>query len=196
MAGALHQAGISFGRPDDLMGPDRRFNPKGHFEMHSWWAADNALAQQIQMCHAGLCGHHIDLIARRNAEQPVIWGVKSPFLPWTLPVLLQHLPKDLRIVVMHRRFDAIVASKMRHGNAGTGLAYQAAVHDTACDLSRMYSTCVTASYLPQYHAQFEEIIANPKSEMAALMDFCLDGIEYPAALQSAIDWIEPRLVHA
>lgn len=36
LAGALHQAGISFGDERELIGPHEEFNPKGHFEMASW----------------------------------------------------------------------------------------------------------------------------------------------------------------
>lgn len=196
VAGALHHAGISFGRADDLMGPDRRFNPKGHFEMSSWWQADRALTEAIQAGKHALCGPHLDLINRRNVEEPVIWGVKSPFFPWTLPALIPLLPSDLRLVVLHRRFDAIVASRMRHGNGGAGISMSAALHDTECNLARLYGHCAKFSYLPQYHVQFEEVIDNPYVEMTYLLAYCLDGLDWlPSQIDKAAKWISPALVH-
>lgn len=201
LAGALHQAGIPFydGKKDHI-GKNRDLNAKGHFEMHSWFRPDLRLSTRVAENGHGypsdlspLVDELRKVIERRNEANPVIWGVKSTTLPWTLPHLLPYFPADHRVIVSARRRLPLAQSLKRHN--GT-ISQQQAEEMVDKRLHQMWTT-VEGLTCPVLTVRFEELVRYTRRTMRRALDFCYDGIELvqPDKLCRASEWIDPSLVH-
>lgn len=201
LAGALHQAGIPFETPNDNMGKSRKFNPKGHFEMASWWRAGRDLKRDLKNGEGedrkrSAAVAYGAIIKRRCQENTLIWGVKSPFTPWTLEVFGPLLPADHRVIVLRRNRESMTQSVKRHHNCGNGLPYDKAaliVDDYIRQLERASDTLTC----PVMDVRYEQLIRYPWRTLAGVLEFCYEDLAQVQIeqIERAVAWIDPELCH-
>jgi hypothetical protein len=199
LAGALHQAGIPFEAHGDNMGNSRDFNPKGHFEWSSWWRAGKWLKERLTTDGNGvevLIDGHRDLVKSCSAANPQIWGVKSPWFPWTLPHVIGLLPADHRVIVIRRGREATIQSFMRHGNLGQGMTYDEAAVTVDEQMAVLEATAAGLT-CPVRNVTFEQIMAHTWRSMAGTLEFCYQDIAEVSVeqIEIATTWIDPELCH-
>ncbi len=122
--GLLQEAGLHIG--DDLIGAVPS-NPFGHFEdrgivrFHDALLADNGLDWTVTSPFVPVVSEHrwaqlrSLVAARRTGGMP--WGFKDPRVCLFLP-LWRHVVPDLHVVVVHRPWQASVASLIRRHTDG------------------------------------------------------------------------------
>jgi hypothetical protein len=196
-AGALHQAGISFGGPEELVPAHPDFNAKGHFERYAWHMHERhvalAIQRGVQPDGKDIAG--IEAQIRKNSDKQ-IWGIKSVYAPWGFPYYEPMLPRDWRMIVLHRRFGAVVQSYMRHMNEGNGCSEEHAEQSVIEGWAAFYNTVYRYRHRPQYHIEFERITSDPYMAMTELLGFAYDGVDVSETqIAAAADWIEPNLRH-
>lgn len=201
LAGALHQAGVSMGPDAELIGPHAEFNPKGHFEWRPWWE----LSKMVRNAYAGKESLRHDtserfrnLLARRIAGNPAIFGIKDVYAPWSLPYWWEHLPQDTRVVVLHRSINGRAQSIMRHDNGGKGCDTATALRIAENGYVKLAEAVGTlGGTVPRIHVQFEALSDSP-SAVAQAVRWCYEGLDVRlngAQVDAAVQWIEPRLRH-
>jgi len=133
-----------------------------------------------------------------------IWGVKSPRLVYVwhyIKPLLQEAGVDIRIVVAHRDFDAIVQSFKRH----TELAYegrwpmteeQARIHMTKWQKALEWQLAQWDG--PVCEMDYDQLLEEPVTELCTLHDFCFEDLDIPGhkrIITPALNWLEKGLRH-
>lgn len=200
LAGALHAYGLSFGEDGELIGAHQSFNPKGHFEIRKWHDYGIGIARSID---SGLKPGSRDIdgiaaiISKRNKAHPDIWGVKSAWLSHSLPYIWPYMPSDVRLIAIHRRFDAQVRSNVLHLDGGNGTTEDMARYKVLRHRARLYQTLSDFSHLPHYHVQFEALTDDPETVLRQVLAFCYEGIadvDEPM-VGRACDWIDASLRH-
>ena len=194
LAGALHQAGISFGEPDDLMGAHRTLNPRGHFEMHTWFRAERGIAEAVEAGRepdAADLERIAELSAQRSEQHPVIWGVKSA-RPLALRYVWPLLPKDTLLLLAKREFTATVASYMVHGKLDEETARQ-----KVTDYYTALRAGVASIGIEPIAVCYEHLIQHPDITLGWVLRVCYGGKQMvtTAQIEAAVDWIEPALKH-
>jgi len=199
IAGALHQAGVDMG--DDLIGPNATFNAKGHFESRAWWALDImavAIIRKGSVPSSDVLAEYRNLLAKRQAANDILFGIKSPYLGSTLRFIRPLLNEfDWRIVAVHRKRSSIVQSTMRHYNGGRGCEPAKTEQVVNMRLAAYFQALDQLGGTPIRHVQYEDVLAHPP-DMASVVDFATAGSGYKPKSQqyaAAVKWLDAKLRH-
>lgn len=189
VAGLLHNAGIPMGIDSHLI-PRGEYNKKGHYEdkcFHDVTGGMIGTVANISITETNTWfGIYADLV--KSHRQYPIWGLKDPAFCVIWPRVEKLFGDDIRVVVVHRRFDGVVNSRIN----SQGMLRKYAEQFHTYTLAHMYSTLHKIDY-PMFHVQYEELVEDTKQIVTKLLSFCSSGINITLDYQSAIDFVSPEL---
>lgn len=202
-AGALHKAGVLMQRKS--MGRNA-FNPRGYYEDLRW--------KETNKTWVGGSNHyrlHIpdgtvpDNIARRyhklakQYQQARLWGMKDPRLCITARYIWPLLD-DVRLVAVHRDFNATVRSLWSHSYAARkGKPKLRREENEIRELLKIWRAQRDETLAlwngPRIDVRYEELLSDPHGQMARLCKFAArsTGVELHPGKGAA--FIDPKLNH-
>ena len=201
LAGSLHRMGVDMG--EGHWQPMDTLNPKGYYEDLRWQRVNKMLAglrynvrrvYSMPERHKGIYRSLFEMCSK----QP-IWGVKAPRMAFTF----QHVHPlaegicELRVILLERDLDAVVASMQRHSE----VAYEGAYQMSDFRASRLIHKWDKALRMgldtfdgPTHRAHYDDLIEQPADTLQGVAGFCFEGLTMPD-LTEAIKWIDPSLRH-
>lgn len=214
MAGALHACGIPW--PGALIGPHPVHNPTGHWEdrklhdldrqWHRMSEDDPDLRPETDLAPAFEMREGPTVTPRAAAhtlyrnrlhelatEGGPVWGTKSTFAYVNWPEVKDLYPRDRRILVVHRDPEAVVASRMKHGDLDSLAALR--LHQAL--LARLFLASLdweTREYI--LHVRYEALLQDTERTLSDLLEFALEGVPWPTVNPNAgVDFVDPTLNH-
>jgi hypothetical protein len=191
LAGAVQRLGVQF--CDDLVPGSARFNPKGHFECRQWKAVGVRIQNRGVVTSADM-REYGRLVSEHLATPEGVWGLKDPYLSWTLSDdVIDLFGPDTRVIAIHRAFHSVVKSRIPH----SGLSrYEAEQHQLQ-QASALYLHLACLEQ-PVLHVAYEELVADPVFEMERVAGFIYGGrgdAPDAAVIEKAAAFIDPSLNH-
>ena len=193
VAGLLHVAGVPMG--EQLIGAHQRWNSKGHFEDERIWrihrlmvrdiAPHPSLMEPMQMTGDWSMSRYIHVLQHLEYR---LWGVKCIFLGRLWDFVKGEYPTDRRFILLHRRWDSMLLSRMQHSGRDRRVAEtaQAALLGDALKVAADETTL---------HVQYEQLVDNPGKHVGRILDFVSEGLHVELDREAAIAWIEPGMNH-
>lgn len=195
VAGMLHRGGVPMG--DNLIGPHSRWNARGHFEDRRWHKLNRQIAYHLlgwPVLEPETIGKYPEFgsqswqrialleqyrrTVQGDSRQP-IWGRKCIMLGPTWRHVGMLFGEDVRIVVVHRERDAVLRSRMAHGDMDRRAA------QTLTDaLQAGIDDALAGTQFPVLQLNYEDVIEDPLSVAHELMyftgyiDFDTNAAEY------------------
>jgi hypothetical protein len=203
VAGMLHKGGLPLG--ENLIGPHPRFNALGHFEDPAWHRLNRLLAyklttgqpilaETLQQYPEFLLEAHSDAelfdayreAIERGRRRPV-WARKCIIFGLIWRFVGHLFGPDVRIIVVTREREAVVASRMAHSRLSRPQAealidaLQAGIDDV-----------VRQTSFPVLPMRYEDILEDPCAAARLLENF----IEMPGFDVNAAEYhIDPAMNH-
>lgn len=178
-------------------------NPKGYYEDLRWQALNKDLAGH------GYSARTVYWFPNRHraaysklfelCSQKLIWGVKAPRMAFTFKhfVGLAREFCEVRVVVIERDLDDVIASMMRHSE----IAYNGQLrmeHNQAASLIQTWQAALLDAIKtirgPTCVVTYDDVIEKPEAALRDLAEFCFEGKPMPD-LKEAIEWVEPGMRH-
>lgn len=204
VAGTLHRLGVDMG--NGYLQPQDALNERGYYEDLRW--------QRINKYIAGSQYHAIwPNEANGDATQAYrvlieicnhkpLWGFKGPRVCFTLHYitpLLSEAGIDTHVVVVHRDFNAVVASMARHSTIAYGGAMRMSNSRARVLLNKWraaFAWQVGRLDVPTVNIGYEDLMSDPHGEALRLAAFAFGGLPLePNDIEESIEWIAPELKH-
>lgn len=195
VSGLLQHLGVAMGR--QLMEPNPA-NPKGFFEDRAFLLANQEILRtaggrwfdppSFEAIAAagqdpGVVRRLDTLLAQRTGQ--TMWGFKDPRTCLTLPLYMERLSHEVRLVCTHRNALAIAKSIARRDFFSLEMGLQLAATYQVHRLHWLAHFC----QVPRLHLSFEQLISDP-TQVDALAAFL--GLE---PTPEARGFVDPSLSH-
>lgn len=158
LAAAVSALGVDFG--NDLVPGHPRHARYGHFEWKPWKAIGETIQARGRVTAA-------DIDAYRTLLAVAPEGIKDPYLVYALPDLVPYLPRDLRIVVINRRFNETVESRAWKDS----LSYSDAIRHQLRLVAALYDGMLSALHLRQMYVDYEQLLSQTSQVARRLVEF-------------------------
>ncbi|HEU5116038.1 MAG TPA: hypothetical protein VFT74_05110 [Isosphaeraceae bacterium] len=199
VAGIIHRLGVPLG--EHLLGPGVG-NPVGHFEdlefyhLHRLILGENRDPKAWRYPRPNLDafrGPYKALVDLRNQTHPR-WAVKDPRLCFTLPLLLESHPGEVRTVRVHR--DPRKSAQSLAAREGDLSLQDAEAIAWSYHRAAQEAAELAIARGPALHLHFDYVIGNPRQAVEELARFLLvPPSEMNDRVQSAVKSINPSLNH-
>lgn len=201
VAGALHRLGVDMG--EGHWQPADASNSKGYYEDLRW-----------QYLNKQLAGFQYDAIRVHTLPQRYfeayrdlfelcsrkpLWGVKAPRMAFVFP-LIQPIGVsfcELRVVVVRRNIDDVVASLQRHSEVAYGGRRKMSVPQAKNVIGvwqRALDVAAVGHNGRVFEVSYEALLDETEDALSALAAFCFEGMGQPDT-REAVEWIDPSMCH-
>jgi len=176
-------------------------NPSGHFEDQDFlflndtvvhrWNDPIPLERISPALKEGFSGMYKKLVEKREGEHE-LWGVKDPRLCFTLPMLLDCVPQDARIIWTHRSLEACIKSMA---------ARDKMPEQGAARICQMYENAKMEQLekigCPKTGVDYDQLIEKPASVIEMIGKLVFEDMDPPPeeAVQDALKHVDPELRH-
>jgi len=202
VSGALHKAGVLMQRQS--MGRNA-FNPQGYYEDVQWKETNKAWVGGSNYRLSIPNGKMPDNIAcryRKLAQRyqgAHLWGIKDPRLCVTARYIWPLLD-EVRIVVVHRDFDAVVRSFWSHSFAAyKGKPRLRRKKSEIRELLQLWRTQRDETLALwnglRSDVYYKTLLADPRDEIRRLCEFAAQDTEETLDFKKGAAFINPKLNH-
>ena len=201
IAGALHRMGVDMG--EGHWQPLDASNPRGYYEDLRWQALNKDLAGYGYSARSvyWLPDQHRAAYRRlfELCSQEPTWGVKAPRMAFTFKHFISLAREfcEVRVVVIERDLDDVVASMKRHSE----VAYDGTRRMSDAEASALIQTwqaalldAIKTFRGPTCVVTYDDVIEKPETALRDLAKFCFEGKPMPD-LKEAIEWVDPEMRH-